>query len=351
MVFLWNYNLILQKLSEYKSNKIGFPIDDFKQFINDYFILRGINVEIIIRLGLLLNLFNKENETIIISPLGEQFLIKSNQDDISLITEGQKELIKKIVRENWILDDLQVFTVKTEMGFLVYKKHRSEFCGTLISLLKSIDLIQELDENFFILSEIDNDYWEKNFKIDNVSLGFHFLLQDYNEYWENFFKRKSFSEEKLDEILKKQKEIGDYGERIAFNKEIELVKEYNKPELIEKVRLISKESIDKGYDIVSVNEDGSEKYVEVKTVSGGNIRFFFSRNEFRVSNQYLKNYWIYIVDLKNNKMMMFNDIKSLIDSGSLFLEPTLYEVRLKDQNSKCNQINLTNEDLTKEGLR
>jgi hypothetical protein len=51
-----------------------------------------------------------------------------------------------------------------------------------------------------------------------------------------------------------------------------------------------------GYDLKSFNEDGTERYIEVKATRGkpGLANFFYTANELKKGKE-LKNYFIYVV--------------------------------------------------------
>jgi hypothetical protein len=101
----------------------------------------------------------------------------------------------------------------------------------------------------------------------------------------------------------------------------ELVIEYEKWDLIrngkekfaEQIRWISKEEGDgAGFDILSKNLNGKDKYIEVKTTKlGKETPFYFSRNELLFSQEHAEQYNLY---------RLFNfedDAKMFIRNGSL----------------------------------
>jgi len=111
----------------------------------------------------------------------------------------------------------------------------------------------------------------------------------------------------------RNRNLGESGE--------ELVIEYEKWELInngkekfaEQIRWISKEEGDgAGFDILSKNLNGKDKYIEVKTTKlGKQTPFFFSRNELLFSQEHTEQYNLY---------RLFNfedDTKMIIRNGGL----------------------------------
>ena len=65
----------------------------------------------------------------------------------------------------------------------------------------------------------------------------------------------------------------------------------------EKIEWVSKKGDHFGYDIKSINDDGSPRYIEVKATGAacGNMNFYYTANELEASKKYGNNYYIYIV--------------------------------------------------------
>ena len=94
----------------------------------------------------------------------------------------------------------------------------------------------------------------------------------------------------------KDDEIGYAGEAAVFKWEQKKVKEFGDEKLLEKVIHASKKYDNLGYDIISVTKDGNEKFIEVKTTTGGkNNPFDISDNEVKYSKDHTAQYSIYRV--------------------------------------------------------
>jgi len=94
---------------------------------------------------------------------------------------------------------------------------------------------------------------------------------------------------------KKLKDIGNKGEQYIIEYEIERLTQANKAELADKIKHISLVNDAAGYDILSFNEDGTERYIEVKTTKGPiGTDFFISPGEISFS-KVNKEYYIYRV--------------------------------------------------------
>ena len=97
------------------------------------------------------------------------------------------------------------------------------------------------------------------------------------------------------ETDKKLKDIGNKGEQYIIEYEIERLTQADKAELADKIKHISLVNDAAGYDILSFNEDGSERYIEVKTTKGPiGTDFFISPGEIKFSKAN-KEYYIYRV--------------------------------------------------------
>lgn len=106
-------------------------------------------------------------------------------------------------------------------------------------------------------------------------------------------KKLNFTAHKTDHesIQRRNKNLGDLGEMLVLKYE----KERCLPKFRDKVTHISVvEGDGLGYDILSFDEDGNEKYIEVKTTSGqANKSFFITANELEWSRQESDNYYLY----------------------------------------------------------
>ena len=85
----------------------------------------------------------------------------------------------------------------------------------------------------------------------------------------------------------KNRKMGDAGEELVFEFEKRVLRAHQRDDLAVKVRWVSKEDGDgMGFDILSFEPDGREKFVEVKTTAGGSrTPFYVSRNETEFSRE------------------------------------------------------------------
>jgi len=131
---------------------------------------------------------------------------------------------------------------------------------------------------------------------------------------------------------KKHRRLGERGEVIVLNAERNSLRKIGKAVLANGIRQISKENTSAGYDILSFEEDGREKYIEVKSTNNsplGKANFLITINECEKAKE-LKNYYIYIVfNAKsiNPKIWILKDPISLQGKG-LTITPISFRVQI-----------------------
>jgi len=131
---------------------------------------------------------------------------------------------------------------------------------------------------------------------------------------------------------KKHRRLGERGEVIVLNAERNSLRKIGKAVLANGIRQISKENTSAGYDILSFEEDGQNKYIEVKSTNNSpssKANFIITINECEKAKK-LKNYYIYIVfnvKSKNPKIWRLRDPFSLQGKG-LTLTPISFRVEI-----------------------
>lgn len=128
------------------------------------------------------------------------------------------------------------------------------------------------------------------------------------------------------------KRIGDLGERWALKKEIEFLTENGKSKLANMVKHIAKELGDgAGYDILSFDLDGNEKYIEVKTTRGSfNSTIYITRNELEWSKVVKDKYFMYRVYNYNENNETANLLKIQGELTSICDNPVTYKVNFEE---------------------
>jgi len=125
--------------------------------------------------------------------------------------------------------------------------------------------------------------------------------------------------------------LGDRGEKIVMDLERERLIGAGREDLSEKIVRKSLESDRYGYDILSYEGDGSERYIEVKSTSSKPkyTTFFLTQNELETSKK-LKNYHVYLVYEVENKYPKVWIIKNpfTLYEKHIKIEPIKYRVLL-----------------------
>ncbi|BCC17675.1 MULTISPECIES: protein NO VEIN domain-containing protein [Bacillus cereus group] len=137
--------------------------------------------------------------------------------------------------------------------------------------------------------------------------------------------------EELEKQLDIKKKIGFEGESHVFLAEQEHLKSIGRMDLAEKVTWVANENCNAGYDIQSFFEDGSYKYIEVKSTTARNVNFYLTNNELEVAKLLGDNYFIYRVS-NLRSIPQINKIQNpydLISQNKLELKPTQYMITVK----------------------
>lgn len=129
---------------------------------------------------------------------------------------------------------------------------------------------------------------------------------------------------------KDQKDLGDAGEELVKQYEIKYLEEQGMYKQASAVKIVKD---GEGYDVLSFDELGNKKYIEVKTTTGKDLTpFYLSANEVAFMRVNIHNYKIYRVfnyDEENNSGQFF-EIAGEVES-QLLMKPTQYQVVIKKE--------------------
>ena len=148
-------------------------------------------------------------------------------------------------------------------------------------------------------------------------------------------KTKQFTARKVDweKARDRNNEIGDQGEEFVMEYEIDRLTELLSMDATQYVQHLSRLQGDGlGYDISSINEDGSTRLIEVKTTSGGfNTPFYMSKNEKHFFEEYANNAYIYRVydfnrETRHGKIKIINQNELFSDFN---FDPVTWQVTPK----------------------
>lgn len=99
----------------------------------------------------------------------------------------------------------------------------------------------------------------------------------------------------LSQIAARLQEIGLKGEEFVVRSEMARLRRAGRPDLAAKVSWVSQSRPYEGYDILSFEESGQERFIEVKATPRTRKMFPMTENEWRVAGDKAESYFIYRV--------------------------------------------------------
>ncbi len=118
---------------------------------------------------------------------------------------------------------------------------------------------------------------------------------------------------------------GSLGEQIVLEAERKRLKDAGHADLSEKITRVSLKDDTCGYDILSFEENGDKRLIEVKTTAAKSkhIRFYLSANEYKIGTT-SKNYYVYFVDGVKTKTPKITIVKDPFDDQKFSIIPDTY---------------------------
>lgn len=141
--------------------------------------------------------------------------------------------------------------------------------------------------------------------------------------------KHSISEERFRAIQKTREQIGLAGENWVVDYERRELNQSGHKVLAEKVHRISAINLSAGYDVLSYEIIGDEKYIEVKTTALSRSEFFLSAHELDIAKEFKNRYWIYFVSeiYGDPRLIKIHDPADKI-GNQLTLTPTNFRVQI-----------------------
>ncbi len=128
-------------------------------------------------------------------------------------------------------------------------------------------------------------------------------------------------------------EIGALGEAYILRKEQEWLYSNKRTDLADRVTQISVNDVSAGYDILSFDASGIEKFIEVKTTTGTSFSFEITKNELEVARRLESQFWLYRVTRIRTQEPIVTKLQnpiSWLDRGGLILTPSSYRVTMSE---------------------
>lgn len=191
---------------------------------------------------------------------------------------------------------------------------RNNNYGIYMYLEHSVDIRNKKERNFVD----DFNEWILNKKIENLINNKKLNRELIN-----------ISLEDLEESLKRKNDIGKIGEEIAYKYEISRLEQLEVKNPKKFVDKYYENNVNAGYDIYSNPPKSETRYIEVKSTTKNDSKFFITKNEIEVLKKNKENAFIYFVIVKNVKNKSGEVIKELPNPINIFesknlLKPILF---------------------------
>lgn len=252
----------------------------------------------------------------------KQYLKRQNLDQLYLnnilrYLEQEYPKVQKTRYEeidwNWITQDFHLFIFRKYLHDMQFKKASSK---------------NKYQSN-------ENDETSKSTEEPVTELQLHFQLELYDpqvfthdiDDLPTGNRNLKFDKDHYLNKYQKQLEKGSWAEELVKADEINHLVRCGKASLAGNVQIVS-ENPDYGFDILSFELDGTQKQIEVKSISKDDPKtFYISANELRKSGE-LPNYYIHCVSSINNDVQKIYRLKSpnLKDQNIFKMTATNYEV-------------------------
>jgi hypothetical protein len=130
-------------------------------------------------------------------------------------------------------------------------------------------------------------------------------------------------------ILTQSLKIQNEAKILVFEYEFRHLINVGQKELAEKVREISGENIGAGYHIVSYDDNGEKKYIQVKASMGDSPVFEITAHEINISKKLASQYWLYFVtDLYGKPKIVEIQNPAEKIGTSIIIQPSAYIAQL-----------------------
>lgn len=282
---------------------------------------RSYDYEKAVKLASLLNLISERNKNIRLSKLGNIFL-SDNPNNYYELTNKQKDFVIK----NYMFQGL-FFKESKAVFSLFYPDYEDETyyinkdeafipkdIEPCFNLLKSLGVLIKLN-SFYVVSKV---YVKEISKLLSPKL--------------------TITSKNLLKKLELQKKLGNHAENLVLKFEINRLKKINckiQAQLARKISVLNEAA---GYDIESFNGDEYiiqyDRFIEVKSSSGKEIKFFWTRNQHDIAQKLKDKYWIYYVgnlSLSDEgpvyPIMFQNPVNIFTEDEKFVIEPAVFLIR------------------------
>jgi len=276
--------------------------------------MRLPNYDEIEKFSLKLNLIEKNNDEVKITKIGDDFLE---------ISKTNTELAKKKI----IQQCLEIKNIGQNIENAIEQFH---YNGSKIWYPKW-DVVNLFEDTQILPILYETGFLEKKDVSIIINPKFEKLIYSRT--------KKKIPLEQLEKKLEQQKKIGEIAEDIVLNFEKNRLKNLGFEEESKKIRQISIDFSNAGYDIESFNGKAKngrpDRFIEVKGTTQKEFNFYWSSNEIETAKKNGSNYWIYYISEINiqnktspNKPKIFSDpYESIFSSSEYQKEIESYHIR------------------------
>jgi len=268
----------------------------------------------------------KEKDMLTITPVGKEILENKNRFKEIFI----KECCFRSKFSDEVIPGLTRF-YENKNNELVYDKDKvwELFDGKL----KVRDILNEVG---LLIPDKEGKYTKINPKYDKNKR----LVKYSNE-------KNPITQKKIEEDLEKKKEVGKIAEKFVLDFEKKRLRKHKHYDESEKVKQISQDWANKGYDIDSFDGESEnlvhDRFIEVKGTTSKNFSIFWSQNEIQKAKELGKKYFIYFIseiDLKKG-IAPPDKIPEIIPNPYYTIDPDDNDPNNTKYDIKCESIHIT----------
>lgn len=311
----------------------------YEEFFRDYFIC--YNVDSIIEYAYTLPEEEKEMcKKLLISSIQYYRDLDDSYNELDYKSEETKERKNKkktkdlkenrlkskndnAIEPNSIVNDLGE---ETELDLKESKNSKETNDSAKVYAVKATSSIRQEE------SPVENDLYNYNSVAEEVHLSIKPPKSGEKEIKET---PDTLRSNKSTDYIEKQQfnsGIGEKGEKLVLQNEIAKLKKWGLSDgLIQKVRRVSLESDDYGYDILSFDKEGREHYIEVKTTTKDVKKFSFiiTQNELEKAKKYAEHYSVAIVfDILDRPKIWYMGNPFIEEPSMVNIKPIKYSVEV-----------------------
>lgn len=215
---------------------------------------------------------------------GDYYFVSEIIDKSSISFETLTTTVQKMIIERFSNDDeFQNLIIKDEMKFEIFL---DEYLISNNVFLPHYGNIKQLFLDFDIMLNHPDPANRNQYVLKRQILSKLFPKNELES------KKTKISVKQLENILRAQKENGEKAEEYIYHYE------KNRLNNSKSIEWVSKIITNEGFDIASFDDVRDEKYnrfIEVKSFSGNQPYFYWSKNEIEVANLRKEKYWLYLV--------------------------------------------------------